>query len=808
MYISYNWLQDFVKLPSKTNYNEVAQKLTAHTVEIESVNNQADNYKNIIVGKVLEVKKHPNADRLKVVVVDIKEKKLKIVCGASNIDVGQLVPVALDGAVLPGGLEIKTSKIRGEVSEGMVCAEDELNLGTDHDGIMVLDEKAKTGGTFASYLKTNDVIFEVDNKSLSNRPDLLNHYGLARELSVIFSAPLKPYKEVIGKSIISSEDKKGEISVSIEEKKKCPRYMAIKIDNIKVGSSPKWLKERLVAINQRPINNIVDLANYVMFDCGQPLHTFDGSKVKKIIVKNAQANEIVETLDKKERNLTVDDLIISDGKKPIAIAGVIGSFDSQITNNSHNLILEAANFNAANIRKTAQRLGIRSEASVRYEKSLDPNLTEDALKRYVSLLLEICPKAVIKNVVSDVYSEKQENKKVNLNFSWLFKKIGQEIPKKDVLGSLSRLGFVVEEKGKEMEITIPTWRATKDVDGKEDIVEEVLRIYGYDNVQSFLPEETLTLPRENKERELERKIKNIFYLRFNLMEVHNYSFVGEEQLKKLNIDFFHYLKIANPLSELNSMLRQSLAPGLFHNVKTNQTKSDDLGFFEIGNTFFNAQGGYDRGDSTNTRLPYQEKRIGVVLASKNNPFLKLKDIASNFVKEIFGENSDVNFSKFENNPGWSDKKATAIISISGEELGWLGSVNQEVNKNLNIKLETALLELNFNKINKLLSQQSPFRLKETPKYPSVIRDISFVVLDKILYNDIKEVISNFHPLIKEIELFDVYQGNKLSEGEKSLAFRITYQSLKKTLRSGEVDEVQNSLLKKMDEKFNAKLRNF
>src|SRR5680860_237097 len=337
--------------------------------------------------------------------------------------------------------------------------------------------------------------------------------------------------------------------------------MAIKIDNIKVEPSPEWLKTRLVAINQRPINNIVDLANFVMFDCGQPLHTFDAAKVKKIIVRGANNGEIIETLDNKERKLTLDDLVISDGGKPIAIAGVMGSLDSQITNNSTSLILESANFSAATIRKTAQRLGLRSEASVRYEKSLDPNLTEDAMRRFTSLLLEICPQAKIKGFATDIYSEKKEDKKVSLNFTWLYKKIGQEIPKKDVINNLSRLGFIVEEKNEEMEITIPSWRATKDVSSTEDIVEEVLRMYGYDNIKSSLPKEVLTPPYGNKERELERKIKDILYLRFHLTEVHNYSFVGEEQLKKLNIDFFQYLKLANPLSELSSMLRQSLAPG-------------------------------------------------------------------------------------------------------------------------------------------------------------------------------------------------------------------------------------------------------
>ncbi|MDD2353864.1 MAG: phenylalanine--tRNA ligase subunit beta [Patescibacteria group bacterium] len=810
MYISYNWLQDYIKLSPKHDYNEVANKLTYHTVEVEATKNQKDIFSKVVVGKVLEVSKHPNADKLSLVSVDIKERILKIVCGAPNVASGQMVPVALDGAILPGDFEIKTSKIRGELSEGMICAEDELGLGFEHSGIMVLNEKAKVGEDFSDYLKMDDVILEIDNKSLSNRPDLLNHYGIARELSVLLNATLKPLDKIVnGKNEIKFNEK-DKFKVEVLDKEACPRYMAIKIDNIKIGPSPDWLKERLVAINQRPVNNIVDIANYVMFELGQPLHTFDAAYVDKIEVRKALNNEKVETIDKKERQLCSDDLVITNGEKIIAIAGVMGSAESQISDKSTALVLESANFSAGVVRKTAQRLSLRSEASLRYEKSLDPNLTEVALRRFVALLNEVCPDAKIIGTGVDIYSNKHVEKKIKLNYSWLTAKIGQEIPKKEALKSLRELGFICEEgDDDEIEVVVPSWRATKDIKEKEDVVEEVLRIYGYDNIKSSLPKEELSLPIDNQERLLERKIKDMLYSQFLLTEVYNYSFVGEEQLKKLNIDYFNHLKIANPLSELNSMLRQSLVPGLFSNIKNNQSKSDDLSFFEVGNVFFNLPGEYVKNVSGEKKLPYQEKRLGVILAGKNKEvFSQLKNITSNLLTWLFNLDNDVVYLNFDNHPGWADEKLVAQVSVAGKSIGWLGLGSSDVKKNLNLKMETAVLEINCNSLFSLLLEQAPFKIKEAVKYPPVTRDLSFVLPDKILYNDIKDVLISFHPLIKSVELFDTYKGNKLPSDKKSLAFHLVYQSEEKTLTSNEVDKIQKELVEKIVEKFGAQLRDF
>lgn len=808
MYISLNWLKDFVKIPAKINADEISKELTNHTVEVEGFVNQAEQFDKVVVGKVLEVKKHPNADRLRLALVDIKTEKLNIVCGAPNLAEGQLVPVALVGAILPGNFEIKESEIRGEKSSGMICAEDELGIGKNHEGIIVLNESAKIGEPFAKYLKADDIILEVDNKSLSNRPDLLSHYGIARELGVIFDLTLKPYEKVIDKKIKFLSDKENSLDVKVEAKDVCPRYMAIKIDGIEIKESPAWLKERLIAVNQKPINNIVDLTNFVMLESGQPLHAFSADKAEKILVRYAHKNEILTTLDEKERNLSEDDLVISDGKNALAIAGIMGGLDSGIKNETVSIILESANFKAATIRKTSQKIGLRTEASSRYEKSLDPELTEVALFRFLTLLKEICPEYVITSSLIDINQTKKEIKEISLDLNWLTKKIGQEIPRDKVIKTLKQLGFGIgDEKADVLLVTTPSWRATKDVSAKEDLVEEVLRIYGYDNIVSQLPVETLSLPDLNEERLLERRIKEILSLRHGLSEVYNYSFVGEEQLKKLNIDFFNYLRLANPLTDIQTMLRQTLVPGLVSNIKTNQAKAETLGFFEFGSVFFNAPGNLKKEANGDGTLPYQEKHLGLVVAADEGDLLvNLKGIVNNLFKNLVNFDLELEFLVPSELPNWADKSAVAKIKLFNEDLGFVALLSKEAISNVNLKKKVAIAELNYTTLFSLISGIETKTFKELTKYPTVIRDLAFVLNEKILYNEIKDEIINFNSLIKEVELFDIYSGNKLAAGEKSLAFHISLRSEEKTLTTEEVDEVINTLIRHLGEKFEAKLR--
>jgi len=808
MYISLNWLKDFVKIPAKISAAEISKELTNHTVEVEGFITQAEQFNKVIIGRVLEVKKHPNADRLKVALVDIKSKKLNIVCGAPNLAVGQLVPVALVGAILPGNFEIKESEIRGEKSSGMICAEDELGIGKNHEGIIVLNDNAKIGEPFSKYLKADDIVLEVDNKSLSNRPDLLSHYGIARELGVIFDLSLKPYEKLIDKKIKFLSDKENKLEVKLEDKEASPRYMAVKIDDLEVKESPAWLKERLIAVNQKPINNIVDLTNFVMLECGQPLHAFSSDKVEKILVRKAHKNEHLETLDEKEINLSDEDLVISDGKKAIAIAGIMGGRDSGVKNETTSIILESANFKAAMIRKTSQKLGLRTEASSRYEKSLDPELTEVALFRFLTILKDICPNYKITSSLIDINQTNKETKKINLNLSWLVKKIGQEISHEKVLKILKQLGFLIEDENNDiLLVTVPSWRAAKDVSTKEDLVEEVLRIYGYNNITSQLPTETLNFPEINEERLLERKIKNILSLRHGLSEVYNYSFVGEEQLKKLNIDFFNHLKLVNPLTDIQTMLRQSLVPGLVSNIKNNQAKADSLAFFEFGSVFFNSPSSLKKEASGDGVLPYQEKRLGIAIASDDRDLLiNLKGIVNNLFKNLINYELELEFLTPSEMPAWADKNVVAKIKLFNEDLGVVALLSREAINNINLKKQVAIAELNYTTLFTLISNLETKTFKELSKFPEVVRDLSFVLNEKILYNEIKTEIIKFNDLIKKVELFDVYSGDKLAHDEKSLAFHVILRSDEKTLTTEEVDEVVNSLIKHLSEKFETRLR--
>ena len=809
MYLSLNWLKDYVKIPAKIKAENIAEELTNHTVEVEGFISSAEQFSKVIVGKILEVTPHPNADRLRLALVDIKTKKLHIVCGAPNIEVGQLVPVATVGAILPNGLEIKESEIRGEKSEGMLCAEDELGLGKNHDGILILKDSAKIGEPFAKYLKVEDIVLEIDNKSLSNRPDLLNHYGIARELAAIFNLTLKPYEKTINRKWNFLNSKENKLEVKVLAPDLCLRYMAVAVSGIEVKESPAWLKERLIAANQRPINNIVDLTNYVMFDCGQPMHAFDASKIKKIIVRCAGKDETIETLDEKNRVLSSDDLVITDGTNPVALAGVMGGHNSEINSETKELVLEAANFLASSVRKTSQKLGLRTESSVRFEKALDPALPELAIFRFLTLLKEICPEMKINSALIDINNAEQKQLEVDFDLEWLKNKIGQEISREKVISILEKLGFsFADQKAANLKVYIPSWRATKDVSNKEDLAEEIIRLYGYNNIDSQMPVLEMSLPEVNEERLIERKIKNILALKNSLNESYNYSFVGEDQLKKLNIEFINYLKLANPLSGIANLLRQSLIPGLVLNIKTNQFKSDDFGFFEIGSVFFKTTGNLKKDNTEGNFLPYQEKKLGLVISGNDDIFSRLKGIIDSLFKNLLNYEIKTEFLVLEDAPTWANKNICAKVSVLGQELGLIALLNSEANGNLNLKRTVALAELNFNKIVELVLQKGSFNFSEAPKYPPIIRDLAFVVDEKILYNDLRNSILKFNSLIKSVELFDVYTGNKLPSGEKSLAFHINYLSAERTLKSDEIDLLQTDLINHLANVYEAKLRDF
>lgn len=807
MYLSLNWLKDLVNIPGNLSPKELGRKLTIHTVEIDSVETQEEKFNQVVIGKVLEVSKHPDADRLKLARVDVGEKEpLDIVCGAPNLEAGLLVPVALIGAELPNGLVVEERSVRGEASRGMICAEDELGLGDDHAGIMILEKNAKIGKPFSDYLKFNDVIFEVDNKSITNRPDLWGHLGMAREIAVFTKAKTTKKFKNISEAIVNSKSEE-QLKVSVEDKVLCPRYSAIKIEAVAIKESPKWITDRLTAAGMRPINNIVDATNYVMLELGQPLHAFDANQVESIIVRRAKKGEKMETLDEQERELDNSMLVIADNKNPIAIAGVMGGRLSEVNENTKSIVLESANFEPINIRKTSTKLGLRTESSIRFEKSLDPNMTTIALARCLEIIKETCPKAKFASALFDASSFNLDQGPIKLDLDWLKQKIGQNLEEKMIRETLTSLGFGVKQEDSYLEIEVPSWRATKDVSIAEDIVEEIARIYGYDNLKTSMPLSPMKAPIKNPERILERKIKMILSGGAGMSEIYNYSFISEDKLRKLNIKPTSCLRLANPISNVHTLLKQNLFSNMLDNIRTNQARYDNISLFEIGSIFLGSSGNINKDQSKGDNLPYQEKRIGLIEGSaKKGVYKRIKGKAEYLLDNL---GIDIVYESQEMVPDWADKKTYAAIkTVDGLEIGFVSGFENQTLTSLGIKKDVAIVEISLPKLLESVSGLPAVKYQEPYKYPAVQRDLAFVVDAKVLYNDIKKEIEEFDELVSRVELFDVYEGTNLEKGKKSLAFHVDYLSFERTLESAEADALQKKLAKKLEDKFGARVRDF
>ncbi|MDD4333394.1 MAG: phenylalanine--tRNA ligase subunit beta, partial [Patescibacteria group bacterium] len=564
-------------------------------------------------------------------------------------------------------------------------------------------------------------------------------------------------------------------------------------------------------VGMQPINNIVDVTNYVMLELGQPLHAFEARLVNGIVVRRAKKDEEMETLDGQKRKLDDKMLVIADLKKPIAIAGVMGGANSEVGDDTETIILEAANFEPTQIRKTSTKLALRTEASMRFEKSLDPNLCELAVARVLELIKEICPKAKIAGDLVDLKSFSLNQGPVELDLDWVSKMIGQKIEEHKVILILEKLGFEVDLGGakksaKIIKVKVPTWRATKDVSIPEDLIEEVVRIYGYNNIKIEMPLIKIEYPRFNFERLFERKVKEILARSAGLIETYNYSFVGEEQLKKLNIDSSNYIRLANPISNLHTMMRQSLLLNLVENIKSNQAKYENVKLFEIGSVFFNTPGDINKNDEKKEMLPYQEKKIGIIIAGGKplDNYNEIKGIIQLLLKSL---NIDFNFQKSEKEISWAESGSIADIGAGGKNFGYVAMLDNNIGRSAGLKKNLAYAEMSSKDLFELYSNLGAKQYEEMPKFPPVVRDLAFVVDNKVLYNKIKEDIEKFSELIKNVELFDVYQGEKLGYNKKNLAFHIIYQA-DRTLIGEEVDKLQNELAKKLEEKFGAQVRNF
>lgn len=808
MKISLNWLKDFVSIPAKVTPEEIGARLTLSTVELEGQEVRGEILDKIVVGEVLECGKHPNADRLSVTKVNIGGGKiLDIVCGAPNVAVGQKVAVALPGVVLPNGLKLERREVRGVMSEGMICAEDELGLGTMHAGIMVLPKTAKIGKKLSEVLPIRDVIYEVDNKSLSNRPDLWGHYGMAREVAALFDQKLKKYET---KKIKVPAKPFLKIDIKVQDKKLCPRYLGVVVENIKIAPSPEWLRFRLESVGVRAINNIVDITNYVMLELGQPLHAFDfekldGVKIKTIVVRAAKQGENIATLDGAQRKLDSTMLVIADAKKPIAIAGVMGGQNSEINDKTTKIVFEAANFDFVSIRKTSMRLGLRSEASMRFEKGLDPNLAEFGIMKALELIAELAPGAKVASKIVDVKNFKLDQGPIKLSLDYLNQKIGQAMPAPKVVNILKSLGFIVKKAGKILSVKIPGWRATKDISIPEDLVEEVARIYGYDNIAPQMPKVAMDPPEVNRDRVVERKIKNILTSGLEMTEVHNYSFVDEKNLRKAAFDVSKHIRLINPIAKNLSHLRQSLIPNLILNIAQNQHFFEKIRIFELGIIFYPELGQFKKDAKGKDFLPQQDKSlVGMIQETGDKePFYQTKDACAALLNEL-----NINYEFVilkEQSPVWAHPARLLHIKTGEKILGLVTELHPKIQKDFGIKEKIGIFGISFDDLVKLYSDKRTY--SPIPKYPSIELDLAVIVPKKTVWGEmLKTILAAETRLIREIRLFDVYEGKGVEEGKKSLAFRIVYRSDEKTLRLEETKKIEEKILEDLAQKFGARLR--
>ena len=806
MKISYNWIKQFIKIDWQSE--ETAALLTDLGLEVEVVEKYQSvkgGLEGIVVGHVLTCAPHPDADRLKVTTVDLGDgTPVQIVCGASNVAAGQKVPVATIGTVLYDkegeAFTIKKGKIRGQESHGMICAEDEIGLGTSHDGIMVLDPSLQPGTPGATVFKIeNDEVFEIG--LTPNRADAMSHLGTARDLraGMLQSGA---NVELITPSVSNFRvDKRTlKIDINVKESKLVPRYCGVTISGITVKPSPAWLQNRLKAIGLNPKNNIVDVTNYVLHELGQPLHAFDAAKISgKVIVKTVPSGTKFTTLDDVERSLHEEDIMICDEKGPLCIAGVFGGKESGVSESTNAIFLESAYFNPVSIRKTAKRHQLNTDASFRFERGIDPSITEYALKRAALLIQEVAGGEITSDII-DVYPKKVEDFSVFLNFNKVTKIIGQEISKdiiKKILVSLDIKVNSVSDSG--LGLTIPAYRV--DVQREIDVIEEILRVYGYNNIK-FSNKVNATVA--NSPRTEDYKIQNVVATQLNSQGFHemmanSLTTANYVQLSEI-LKEEHNVTMLNPLSSDLATMRQSLLFSGLEAISYNiNRKNTDLKLFEFGKTYHNYPSGYEEKKHLTLFLTGNRNQETWTTSQKPTDFFLFKGYV-NAVLERLG------IQKTQNQPLTSDVFSEGIaVSLGKDTIVEIGVVKKSILKHFAIKQEVFYADFNWAAILKLISNKIKFT--EIPKYPEVRRDLALLIDQTITYESIYTIAKQTEKsLLKNIDLFDVYEGQNLPEGKKSYALSFSIQDSSKTLTDEQIDKIMNKLQKNFETELGAVLR--
>jgi phenylalanyl-tRNA synthetase beta chain len=806
MKISYNWIKQFIKIDWQSE--ETAALLTDLGLEVEVVEKYQSvkgGLEGIVVGHVLTCVPHPDADRLKITTVDLGDGvPVQIVCGASNVAAGQKVPVATIGTVLYDkegeSFTIKKGKIRGQESHGMICAEDEIGLGSSHEGIMVLDPSLQPGTPAATVFKIeNDEVFEIG--LTPNRADAMSHYGTARDLRAgMIQSGVNV--ELITPSVTKFRvDKRTlKIDIDVKESNLVPRYCGLTISGITVQPSPAWLQNRLKAIGLNPKNNIVDVTNYVLHELGQPLHAFDAAKINgKVIVKTLPSGTKFTTLDDVERSLHEEDIMICDENGPLCIAGVFGGKESGVSESTTSIFLESAYFNPVSVRKTAKRHQLNTDASFRFERGIDPSITDYALKRAALLIQEVAGGEITSDLI-DVYPKKIDDFSVFLNFNKVTKIIGQEIPKdiiKKILVSLDIKVNSVTDSG--LGLTIPAYRV--DVQREIDVIEEILRVYGYNNIK-FSNKVNATIA--NSPRTEDYKIQNVVATQLNSQGFHemmanSLTTANYIQLSDL-LKEEHNVTMLNPLSSDLATMRQSLLFSGLEAISYNiNRKNTDLKLFEFGKSYHNYPSGYEEKKHLTLFLTGNRNQETWTSGQKHTDFFLFKGYVTAVLERL-------GIQKTQNQPLTTDVYSEGIaISLGKDTIVEIGVVKKSILKHFGIKQEVFFADFNWAAILKLISNKVKFT--EIPKYPEVRRDLALLLDQAVTYESIYTIAKQTEKsLLKNVDLFDVYEGQNLPEGKKSYALSFSIQDSSKTLTDEQIDKIMSKLQKNFETELGAVLR--
>ena len=780
MFISINWIKDFVDL-SGLDIDELIHKFSLSTAEVENeIFYKGSDVSGVVVAEIKSVENHPESKKLHLLKVDAGDGKLTdVVCGAPNVKVGMKTAFAKVGARL-GEIEITPRELAGYTSCGMCCSEKEIGISDDHSGIMELDDSLVNGTDIKDVMEIDDIVFEVDNKSLTNRPDLWGHYGIAREFAALAGRPLKPLDTV---DLTEYKDLP-KVDMKIEDPL-CYRYSCLQFENITRKISPANMRIRLFYCGMRAINFLADLTNYLMLEMGQPMHAFDSRKVEKIRIKRFEAPFEFQTLDGVDRHIDENTLMICNDNTPVAIAGIMGGLDSEIVEDTTSLTLESATFDAVSIRKSSARLSHRTDASMRYEKSLDPEMTVTAVARFVKLLSDFDGGVKVTSSLTDEYAKKFD--KVTLSFDKRFvdRYTGIEIDNETIVKTLTALGFKVTLDGDDFTVDVPSWRATKDVTLKADIIEEITRIYGYDNFDVHTAAAPLYPVRPFAEKSIEDKIKDILVKEFSLHEVHSYIWEYSDEYKKLGIVTEPNVKLLNATNPNIETIRKSMIPTQLCQLKTNSSYAPSFGIFEIGRTV-------DGIDENN--LCREHKKIAITLFSKTETtetlYFKLIRMISVAVDDI--KHKSLSFTAKETGLNYIHPKNFNAIVCDGKEIGEIGVVHPEVLKNIDKKANVVFLEVDMKDL--VETENAGIKYAEASKYPSIEVDVTFVA---DTFRPIKEAIALINSeLVKKTSVVDTYND----ANGKSITIRIVFSHPERTLVKDEVMAIVNELIAKLESK--------